>query len=118
MVAAVRRRLGSSVFAAAAAAGRAMMLNRAVAEAMALPIKPAAAPEAKRAAGPVTRREGEVAALIARGYSNRQIAAALFITEHTVESHVENILNKLGFGARTQIAAWASASANRPAPAL
>jgi DNA-binding NarL/FixJ family response regulator len=118
MVAIVRRRLGASHFAGAAAAGRAMSLEQAVAEAMALPIKPAAALKAKRAAGSVTRRENEVAALIARGYSNRQIAAALFITEHTVESHVENIFNKLGFGARTQIAAWASTAANRPGPAL
>ena len=55
---------------------------------------------------PLTRREREVAVLIARGSTNRQIAAALFISERTVDNHVANILAKLGFTARAQIAAW------------
>ena len=54
----------------------------------------------------LTRRELEVAALIAEGLTNRQISARLFITERTAETHVEHILNKLGFHSRAQIAAW------------
>jgi DNA-binding CsgD family transcriptional regulator/tetratricopeptide (TPR) repeat protein len=56
--------------------------------------------------GGLTRREREVAVLVARGLSNRQIAAATHISERTVESHVQHILDKLGFTNRTQIAAW------------
>jgi len=55
----------------------------------------------------LTARERQVAALIAQGKSNREIAQALVITERTTERHVTNILSKLGVGARTQIAAWA-----------
>ncbi len=53
-------------------------------------------------------RENEVAALIAGGLSNRQIADRLVIAERTVTSHVEHILNKLSFHSRTQVAAWAT----------
>lgn len=55
---------------------------------------------------PLTRREEEVAILIAQGLSNRKISTALTITEGTAESHVQHILNKLGFHSRTQIAVW------------
>jgi DNA-binding CsgD family transcriptional regulator len=58
-------------------------------------------------AGPLTRREGEIAALVARGLTNRQIAAALHISERTAENHVQHILTKLGLHTRTQIATWA-----------
>jgi DNA-binding NarL/FixJ family response regulator len=57
----------------------------------------------------LSRREEEVAAHVAAGLSNREIAKTLFIGERTVETHVQNILNKLGFHTRTQIAAWAVA---------
>ena len=56
----------------------------------------------------VTRREQEVAALIARGFSNRDIATELVITEGTAANHVEHILTKLGFSSRAQIATWAT----------
>lgn len=58
--------------------------------------------------GPLTAREREVARLIGRGYTNRQIAAELVITEGTVANHVVNILNRLGVGSRAQVAVWAS----------
>lgn len=58
----------------------------------------------------LTRREREVAILIAAGHSNRCIADELFIARSTVERHVANILNKLGFNSRTQIAAWVVAN--------
>jgi predicted ATPase/DNA-binding CsgD family transcriptional regulator len=55
---------------------------------------------------PLTRREVEVAQLVGGGLSNREIAEQLRISQRTVESHVENILRKLGFGSRTQVVAW------------
>ena len=59
--------------------------------------------------GQLTRREQEVAALVARGLSNSQIAAALVISARTVETHVEHIMDKLGVSTRAQIAAWSTA---------
>jgi DNA-binding NarL/FixJ family response regulator len=55
---------------------------------------------------PLARREREVAALVARGCSNRQIAAELVFAGRTAETHVEHILTKLGLSSRAQIAAW------------
>ena len=55
----------------------------------------------------LTSREREVAALIAQGLANREIAERLVITERTAEGHVQSILNKLGFNSRVQVAAWA-----------
>lgn len=49
-----------------------------------------------------------MAALVAGGLTNRQIAARLVITERTAGTHVERIMNKLGIHARAQIAAWAT----------
>ncbi len=57
----------------------------------------------------LTPREREIAALVADGSSNREIAATLVLSDRTVETHVQNILTKLGFHARTQIAGWAVA---------
>jgi len=54
----------------------------------------------------VTRRQLQVAALVAQGWSNRQIADELVITERSAESHVERIRARLGFRSRAQIAAW------------
>lgn len=64
----------------------------------------------RRDGSTLTARERDVAALVARGLSNRDIADALSIGERTVETHVGNVLGKLGFGSRAQIAAWAVAS--------
>ncbi|WP_280358938.1 LuxR C-terminal-related transcriptional regulator [Nocardia otitidiscaviarum] len=55
----------------------------------------------------LTRREKDVARLIAAGYSNKRIATELVISTRTAETHVEHILTKLGFTSRTQVAAWA-----------
>jgi non-specific serine/threonine protein kinase len=66
-------------------------------------------------AGPaLTRRETEVAALVARGLTNRDIAARLFLSVRTVEVHVDHILTKLGFHTRTRLAAWAYEAGLRP----
>jgi DNA-binding NarL/FixJ family response regulator len=79
-------------------------------QAAALGMKPlrvaAAALRPDRAKGPLTRREQEVAALVARGLTSRAIAADLYLSERTVETHVQHILTKLGLSNRTQIATW------------
>jgi predicted ATPase/DNA-binding CsgD family transcriptional regulator len=56
--------------------------------------------------GQLSPREREVALLVARGLSNPRIAAELIIGERTVQSHVSNILNKLGLSSRVQVAGW------------
>jgi DNA-binding NarL/FixJ family response regulator len=68
-------------------------------------MKESAAPG--RSSSLLSKRETEVAGLVAAGSSNRHIAETLYVSERTVESHVQSILNKLGYHARTQIAAWA-----------
>jgi predicted ATPase/DNA-binding CsgD family transcriptional regulator/transcriptional regulator with XRE-family HTH domain len=61
---------------------------------------------------PLTRREREVASLVAKGRTNREIAGQLVITEGTVEVHVKHILSKLACTTRTQVAAWMMESAS------
>jgi DNA-binding CsgD family transcriptional regulator/predicted negative regulator of RcsB-dependent stress response len=63
---------------------------------------------AKKAFGGLTEREREVAALIAQGKASREIAEILVVNTRTIEKHVENVLSKLGFTSRAQIAVWAS----------
>lgn len=62
-----------------------------------------------RPAGPLSRREVEVAELVGQGMTNRQIARDLYISERTAQTHVQHILTKLGFSTRSQIAAWITA---------
>lgn len=83
-------------------------------EAIALALgTPSAAGKPGETKSPLTPRENEVARLVAEGLSNRAIAQALVISPRTVDGHVENILGKLGFSSRAQIAAWAAQSAAR-----
>src|SRR5437764_284692 len=95
-LAANRAALDEPGFLAAFAAGRALNLEAAARLARTAAQPEGAGPASPRAT-PLTRRESEVATLIARGLSNRQIAAALVISERTAANHVEHILNKLGF---------------------
>jgi non-specific serine/threonine protein kinase len=71
---------------------------------------PARRPSRKRGGqqpwSPLTRREQDVALLIAEGLSNKDIAARLLIGRRTVESHAEHILTKLGMDSRAQVAVW------------
>lgn len=64
-------------------------------------------PAQPKAEDPLTQREEEVLLLIAKGYSNMQIATELVISETTVRSHVSNILGKLHLASRTQAALYA-----------
>jgi len=59
-------------------------------------------------AGPaaLTPREEEVAVLVSRGLTNRQVASELSISEHTVATHIAKILKKLGLSSRSRLSAW------------
>ena len=93
---------------AAWAAGARLSLDEAVAYALADPATAAArAAGASVSAGvTLTRREREVALLVAKGLTNRQIASHLLIAERTVEGHMERIRGKLCVRSRTQVAVW------------
>jgi predicted ATPase/DNA-binding CsgD family transcriptional regulator len=107
----VRDKMDLATCATAFAEGRAMNLEQAVEYALTqlMPRIEITVPNlgAKQNFGGLTPREREVAALIAQGKSNREIADQLVLSERTVENHVGNILSKLDFHSRTQIAAWA-----------
>ncbi|HEY2593935.1 MAG TPA: LuxR C-terminal-related transcriptional regulator [Chloroflexota bacterium] len=105
-VEASRSALGLAEYASAWESGQQLGVDEVIACA-ALPDTDAAAPStAGEQLALLTTREREVAVLIARGLSNRQIAAELVIAERTVTNHVEHIFDKLGFRSRAQVAAW------------
>jgi len=104
-VSTTRDALGDEAYDAEHQRGHELTLDEAVV--FALGEEPAPVP--RKAAGPgatLTPREREIAELVAHGMSNRQIAERLVISQRTAESHVENILSKLGFTTRTEIAVW------------
>jgi non-specific serine/threonine protein kinase len=104
-----RQELGTERAAALWAEGQAMTGDEAVALALTSPEMRDTAPDGARDRqnfGPLTRREGEVAQLVARGLTNRQIGDALVVTEGTAALHVKNALSKLGFRSRAELAAW------------
>jgi predicted ATPase/DNA-binding CsgD family transcriptional regulator len=114
--------LGASAAAALFAEGREMTADDAIGFALGPdqdqpPLAAAAAGEpawtdparsAHRGPGPLTPREHEIVRLIAKGLSNREIADELVISPATAARHVANILAKLGFTKRTQVASWAT----------
>ena len=102
----VRLALGEEPFAARWADGRQLAVAEAVSEALDEGSPSATAAPVRLRTDPLTSREHEVAGLVARGLSNRQIAAQLVISEGTVHRHVANILDKLHVTSRAQIAAW------------
>ncbi|WP_432093317.1 ATP-binding protein [Streptomyces sp. bgisy100] len=105
--AALRAELGDAAYTAAVRAGERLTLEQSVS--YALEESPAPAPPpASAASAPLTRREHQVAGLVAEGMTNKGIAAELTISRRTAEGHVEHILTKLGFTSRAQIAAWAA----------
>ena len=122
------RHLGKPAIARLWAQGLAMSPDAAVALALDLPEPGPASGDVKLTAvgadeaaeappGPLTPREREIVELVASGRSNKAIAEELFISPATAARHVANILAKLGFSSRTQIAAWA-AEGQRAAPAV
>jgi predicted ATPase/DNA-binding CsgD family transcriptional regulator len=112
-IAAAQGRIDRAAWVAAWAAGRALAPDQALATARAIlaappiPDIPPVVTSPAVATGPLSRRESQVAAMVARGLSNRAIAGALSISEKTVANHVDHILTKLDFRSRTQVAAWA-----------
>ena len=104
---AARNGLGVTSYEAAFARGRTMTTGDAVVFALGAGHRPQPEPAVKPELRPVlTGRQLEIARLIADDLSNRQIAARLFLSERTVETHVTNMLNKLGLNSRIQISRW------------
>jgi predicted ATPase/DNA-binding SARP family transcriptional activator/DNA-binding CsgD family transcriptional regulator len=112
LLAAARSQLGEEAWSGRWEEGKAMPLQRAIEYALLEEEEewepPKLVPEqeqppASERAGTLTRREREVAALVARGLTSRQIAAELSISEHTVDTHVRRILKKLGLNSRARI---------------
>jgi len=97
-----RHRLGSRKSDDAWKQGRALTLDQAIDYALG-----ESEPDLAIDVGPLSRREREVARLVAAGMTNQQIAERLFIAERTAEGHVERIRNKLGVRSRTEVATWA-----------
>ncbi|WP_238412233.1 response regulator transcription factor [Saccharothrix deserti] len=97
--------IGAEAFRTAFEEGKALGLEDVIA--YALEEKAAKPATESRDTGPgLTRRQLEIAHLVAEGMSNKEIAARLVIALRTAETHVENVLTKLGFTSRTQIATW------------
>jgi len=108
---AAREALPDSECQAALARGAAMSRADAIALALGESSGPAPRSEGSQAGarpGRLTRREQDVAVLVARGLSNSQIAGELVISARTVETHVQHIMDKLGVSTRAQIAAWSA----------
>jgi DNA-binding CsgD family transcriptional regulator len=111
-LATARTRIDRAIWETGFGEGKVMGLEEAVE--YALSEEDAAAPEPPAPGQPsagaqsdaLTRREKEVALLVARGHTNRRIASHLMLSEHTVATHVRNVLKKLGLHSRTQIAAY------------
>lgn len=108
----IRAGIGAHAASKAWGEGRGLTIEQAVALALRGP-----STGAGHAPTPLSTREEEVAALIAQGLTNREIATTLGITEKTAENHVLHIMNKLGVRSRAQIAVWAAGRGLRsPAP--
>jgi non-specific serine/threonine protein kinase len=101
-----RGQLGEDRFDALASHGAALPLPQALAVAAGEVPADVATDVPGTPAKTLTRREREVAALVADGLGNREIAERLFLSKRTVDSHIEHIFTKLGFSSRTQLAGW------------
>jgi predicted ATPase/DNA-binding CsgD family transcriptional regulator len=98
--------LGERRFQAEFEAGQRLKRDAAIGLALGEGAHVSAAASGETDASPLSKREAEVAHLVADGLSNKEIAARLLISAYTVDSHIRNILNKLGFNSRAEIAAW------------
>jgi non-specific serine/threonine protein kinase len=109
--------LGQAAFDAAFERGRSMTIDEGVAFAVGRKPPAARTPAVKADHGPgpvLTGRQLEIGELVAEGLTNRQIAAKLFLSERTVETHVTNILNKLGLNSRIQLTRWMAVDSGVP----
>jgi len=102
----VREALGSAAFEAAFDEGAAYSFEQAVALALGSDVGGHDGMPPAQEGAALTKREREVAALLAEGLSNREIAERLVISLRTAETHVDRILGKLGFTTRTRVASW------------
>jgi DNA-binding NarL/FixJ family response regulator len=102
-----RASLTEAEFQTEQAAGSAMSLEQAVDYALSLPLKPGFTPPSRERPDGLTEREREIAILVGQGKTNGEIAAELFLSKRTVETHVSNILSKLGLTSRGQVMRWA-----------
>ncbi|MQS14810.1 response regulator transcription factor [Streptomyces kaniharaensis] len=94
-------RAGRAAFAEAFHAGTRLELAEAVRLALSTGERPTAADRSE-----LSRREQEVAGLVAQGLTNREIADRLVLSHRMVETHVSRIMTKLGLGSRAQLAVW------------
>lgn len=103
----VQEALTDRAFRTAQKAGQRLPLVKAVDQALELSSRLDAAQPLNKNLDQLTRRESEVAALVAQGLSNGEIAEKLVLSKRTVEKHISNIRSKLAFTKRTQIVRWA-----------
>jgi DNA-binding CsgD family transcriptional regulator len=99
--AAARGALDEGARAAAWDEGRAMGIDDVIADALQAPNR-GTTRQVRGSAGALSAREREVLELLVRGRSNREIAAQLFVTEHTAKYHVASLFNKLGVSNRAE----------------
>jgi predicted ATPase/DNA-binding CsgD family transcriptional regulator len=115
----VRDALGSEPYEQAFAEGAAYSFDQAVSLALGEGLDDESGSEAaarrrgRSVSGGLTRREREIAGLLAEGLSNKEIAARLVISQRTVETHVDHVLGKLGITSRAQVASWVAEEESR-----
>ncbi|GAB2633117.1 protein kinase [Prescottella soli] len=102
----VRRSLGERAFDAALRTGEALSFDEAVAYALHERPEPSMPQTGPGPDSALTKREQQIAELVAEGLTNKEIATRLVISPRTAEGHVEHIRTKLDFASRAQIAAW------------
>ncbi len=111
-IAMARSSLGEVAWQTTLVEGRAMMPKQAIEYSLSAEKAVLPPPVARRPGGssatlaPLTPREEEVAVLVSRGLTNRQIGSELFISEHTVATHIAKILKRLALSSRSRLSAW------------